>query len=398
MSNSKYRAKTKSIIASAIYCYRNSYFDIIDSVEHFFEKEIDKIKTRKSNINAGIQRNDLPGKFKVIGNKIYVRYKGKDFSTGCSNSAMGWKMANKWWEEKVKEINAILSGEKSPDDTIYNAFRKFIDYKIQFNKISKKSIYLYHYRIETVFGDDKNLLLTENNIRLALDNFIRTTKLSPITINIVLSGCQTFFSWAAEEENGYIKNKNYIKKYKQNPQKSIKAAYTADEYNMIIDYFNKNHREMSLLIQFIWNTGSRISETINIKITDIDFKNNYIKIPNKIFKGEQETLLFTDEVKQLILMIIDFNKDKKIDKLFSWPGIDTPIKLLERLEKKFNMKIKRRGFHGFRRAFSDRLFEKEIDIPSVQEIMRHRSISTTLKHYKSFNKVNIIKKMNEKLK
>ena len=118
---------------------------------------------------------------------------------------------------------------------------------------------------------------------------------------------------------------------------------------------------------------------------------------NKIFKGQQETLLLTDETKEIIEKIISL-KLSKTDKLFSWSSKVTPIKNLENAESKLEIKIRGRGFHGFRRSFADRLFESGFDMPEIQEAMRHRTINTTLEYYKSFNKTNIIKKLNEKLK
>jgi integrase len=66
---------------------------------------------------------------------------------------------------------------------------------------------------------------------------------------------------------------------------------------------------MSLFIQFLWHTGGRISETTNIKIGDIDFENNYVIIPNKIYKNQQETLLLTAEAKEVINKIIEFRSN-----------------------------------------------------------------------------------------
>ena len=154
---------------------------------------------------------------------------------------------------------------------------------------------------------------------------------------------------------------------------------------------------MSLFIQFLWHTGERGSETINIKISDIDFKNNYILVPNKIYKSQQESILLTDETKEIVRKTISLKKSKT-DKLFSWKNISTPFKLLRKLEKQLNMQIKGRGLHGFRRSFADKLFRKEFAIDRVQEIMRHRTINTTLKSYKSMNKENIVSEMNDKLK
>ena len=220
-----------------------------------------------------------------------------------------------------------------------------------------------------------------------------------VSLSNISSCCSIFLNWASEEDTQYVPKKYYIKQYKRTVSKNIRPPYTEEEYLMFIDYFeNKTkHKEMSLLLQFLWNTGARISETINIKICDIDFKNNYIIMQNKIFKGQQETLLLTDETKEIIEKIISLKRSKN-DKLFSWSSKATPIKILEKVESKLEIKIRGRGFHGFRRGFADRLFESGFDMPEIQEAMRHRTINTTLEHYKSFNKTNIIKKLNEKLK
>ena len=170
----------------------------------------------------------------------------------------------------------------------------------------------------------------------------------------------------------------------------MRCKIAIDEYQMFVNYFEKENREMSLFIQFLWHTGARGSEAVSIKMTDIDFKNNYIIVPNKIYKSQQETILLTDETKQIIQKTIAL-KNSKTDTLFSWKSATTPFQLLQKLENKLNIKIKGRGLHGFRRSFADKLFKNEFAIDRVQEIMRHRTINTTLEHYKTFNKENVIK-------
>ena len=378
--------------------------EIIEKIYNYFlSLFVDKYGNKPTITNeptkkAGEQRNDLPGSFRVRGNKIYIRYKGKDIATGSDNTTQGWKIANKWWEEKYEEIDAILTGKKIADDTIENIFNKFLEYKKQFQKLSLTTIKLYEYRIKEVFGSDLNIPLNEKNIKLALDNFITSTKLSATSINIILQGISSFLNWASEEDNSYIPNKNYTKKYRQPLQKKIKSPYTDEEYLMFVEHFEKkNQKEMSLFLQFLWNTGARSKETINIKISDIDFKNNYIKMQNKTYKGEQETLLLTEETKAIIEKIIALKKSKD-GRLFSWQGSITPFQNLEKLENKLGIKIKGRGLHGFRRSYADKLFESGFDTTEVQDAMRHRTINTTIGHYKSFKKTKLVDKLNEKLK
>ena len=249
-----------------IYCYNNSP-DAISIIARFVDRQVEEIKSRKESKYAGVQRNDLPGQFKVIGNKIYIRYKGKDIATKCDNTKTGWKLANEFWAEKVKMLEAVASGEIKAHDSVANIFNKFIEYKTQIQKVSEKTIKLYNYRIKIVFGEELKIILNENNIRKYIDNFIKKSKLHPSTINSALTGVQAFLTWASDEEHQYILKKNYIKKYKQATQKKIKPPYTEEEYNTFITYFERrNKKEMSLFLQFLWHTGARGTEAIKINM------------------------------------------------------------------------------------------------------------------------------------
>ena len=345
-----------------------------------------------------MKKKKIAGSPRVRGDKIYFRYKGKEFSTGCNDTPSGWSAAYEFWRYKLKELECGEEDGFKYDDTIANVYKKFINYKINIQKVNKNTIKLYNYHIATIFGDDLNVILNENNIRKYIDNFIKNTKLSQTSINNILAGIGVFFTWASDDEQQYIAKKNYTKRYKQNPQKKIKAPYTEAEYNTFITHFeNKKQYEMSLFLQFLWHTGARGGETLNIMINDIDWKNSYIRIPNKIFKGQEETLLLSAPTIEILHKIIALKKGKN-GRLFSWKRTITPIQNLEKLENKLGVKIKGRGLHGFRRSFITKLFTKDFSIDKVQEIARHQNISTTIGHYKEFNKSNLIEEMNKKLK
>jgi uncharacterized protein with GYD domain len=91
-----------------------------------------------------------------------------------------------------KEIDAIIEGKITADDSVKNLFNRFIEYKKQIDKIGKKTIKIYNYQIKSVI-ENLNIILTEGNIKIALENFIRTTTLQQISINNILTGLQTFF-------------------------------------------------------------------------------------------------------------------------------------------------------------------------------------------------------------
>ena len=134
-----------------------------------------------------IMRNDLDGFMRVVGKKIYVRYKKKDFRTGFDNTVIGWKLANEFWAKKVKELKAIETGEKPIGDTIKNIFDKFLQYKIKYHKIAYKTIWFYKTGVNAVFKEQDNLL-TEKEVKTQIQNFIENTSISSdTTINIYLN-------------------------------------------------------------------------------------------------------------------------------------------------------------------------------------------------------------------
>ena len=137
MKANKFRKQSSELEQIISYLLQKGESDLIDRIHTYSvglfvkyyglePKNVFK-KAGKPN-HAGIQRNDLPGHFKVRGNKIYIRYRGKDITTKCNNTPQGWKNANNFWAEKYAEIDAIITGQKQASDTIGATFKKFIEY------------------------------------------------------------------------------------------------------------------------------------------------------------------------------------------------------------------------------------------------------------------------------
>ena len=147
----------------------------------------------------------------------------------------------------------------------------------------------------------------------------------------------------------------------------------------------------------LWHTGARVGEALSIKLSDLDLKNNRIFVANKIYKGEQEALLLTPEALRIAEQAQELAILRKDKKLFQWRKTALPNDLVKKAERKFGAKIEGRGLHGFRRAFANKLFEQHLEITEIQEIMRHRNITTTLDHYKEFRQKELIEKMSKKL-
>ena len=159
-------------------------------------------------------RNDLDGFMRVVGKKIYVRYKGKDIATKCNNTPAGWKLANEWWAVRLKELKAIEDGEKQAEDTILNIFNKFLEYKRKIDKINTRTEKGYIAAFNKVFTEP-NIIFSEKIIDKYVKLYLENTSNNETSINIHLKNINVFLTWASDDSNNYIPIKNYLKKYKK---------------------------------------------------------------------------------------------------------------------------------------------------------------------------------------
>lgn len=111
----------------------------------------------------------------------------------------------------------------------------------------------------------------------------------------------------------YYENKKFkvINNYKPvifTDEEIITLFDTMDKYTK--EFSDKNYNSYytySIVIRLIYACGLRISETINIKIDDINFNENTINIINSK-RNVSRIIVFSDSMKQCLLDYIDYTK------------------------------------------------------------------------------------------
>ncbi len=146
-------------------------------------------------------------------------------------------------------------------------------------------------------------------------------------------------------------------------------------------------RDLAILTLFL-GTGIRISELVGINIDDIDFENNAFKITRK---GGNETILyFSDEVKYALydyyIERINDNTIRKDEKAFfiSMQKKRIGVRAVELLVKKYASlatPLKHITPHKLRSTYGTNLYRETKDIYVVAEVLGHRDVNTTKKHY-----------------
>lgn len=142
------------------------------------------------------------------------------------------------------------------------------------------------------------------------------------------------------------------------------------------------------LMTLLLGTGIRISECVGLDINDVDFDNNGIKIRRK--GGYETVVYFGEEVRKALL---DFLEERK--KLIPCEGHTNALFLsmqmkrlnvrsIENLVKKYASavtKLKKITPHKLRSTYGTNLYRETGDIYLVADVLGHKDVNTTKKHY-----------------
>ena len=141
------------------------------------------------------------------------------------------------------------------------------------------------------------------------------------------------------------------------------------------------------IMTLLLGTGIRVSECVGLNIEDIDFKINGMKVTRK--GGNQVILYFSDEVKVALFYWIE--ERSKNPQLADEPALFVSLqnkrittRAVQKLVKKYASivtPLKHITPHKLRSTYGTRLYQATQDIYIVADVLGHRDVNTTKKHY-----------------
>ncbi|MDR0850395.1 MAG: tyrosine-type recombinase/integrase [Christensenellaceae bacterium] len=151
--------------------------------------------------------------------------------------------------------------------------------------------------------------------------------------------------------------------------------------------FNKHTRTRDLAILTLFlGTGIRISELVGLNLDDIDFNANSFRIMRK--GGNQAILYFSDEVADALREYFEKRKlNKKTDDnalFLSLRNERIGVRAVEKLVKKYSSvstPLKKITPHKLRSTYGTNLYRETGDIYMVADVLGHKDVNTTRKHY-----------------
>lgn len=153
-------------------------------------------------------------------------------------------------------------------------------------------------------------------------------------------------------------------------------------------YHNKLKNRDLALITLLLGTGIRVSECVGLDLNDLDFNNDGIKIRRK--GGNESIIYFGEEVRDALE---EYLKEREQivpatgneEALFlSLQKKRISVKAIENLVKKYSglvTKLKNITPHKLRSTYGTNLYRETGDIYLVADVLGHRDVNTTKKHY-----------------
>lgn len=200
------------------------------------------------------------------------------------------------------------------------------------------------------------------------------------SINRKISSIKHFYLFLSKKKIIKYSPADEIETPKQ--EKYLPISMSEDEVERLLSSPNSNRiieRRDKAMIEILYATGMRISELVNLKLTDIDFNRSVLKV---FGKGSKERLVPYGEkaAEALDIYLRDrkrsdsknvflSNRGSQITRGAFWQRIKIYIKR-ENLKSSISP-------HTLRHAFATHLLNRGADLRSVQILLGHSDLSTT---------------------
>ncbi len=246
--------------------------------------------------------------------------------------------------------------------------------------LSKNTILAYQNDLVAFFDflKDKELEEIKRRDFSAFTKFLAKKDLNPTSITRKIASIKGFFRFLCFRQN--IKTNPSISITSPKLPKKLPKVLTISEIEKIL------HNDLSILelsiVELLYSAGIRVSELVNLRLKNLDLKQQIIKV---FGKGSKERIVPIN--KKCINILKKYLKKREIislkfdseDFLFlNEKGKKITRQYVYNIIKKQGIKIhKSISPHTLRHSYATHLLENGADLRVVQELLGHSSIVTT---------------------
>ena len=215
---------------------------------------------------------------------------------------------------------------------------------------------------------------------------LNTLKISARSQSRIISSIRSFFKYLILEKIIKTNPSNLL----ENPKtgKKLPEFLTIEEIDLIVNEVDRSkidgERNLAIL-EVLYGCGLRVTELLELKISEIYWKEGFIRV---IGKGNKERLVPLGKMasKHLKIYLEEVRVHQKINKDFvdhvfiNKNGSKLSRVMIFKIIKKLTEKAgitKTVSPHTLRHSFATHLVEGGADLRAVQEMLGHQSITTT---------------------
>jgi len=276
------------------------------------------------------------------------------------------------WEIQKRGFKGFLAIEKSLSDNSIEAYLRDIDKLTQYLELENKTSLT---PSQLTLDDLQHFLATVVELGLSSRSQAR-----------VISGIKAFYNYLLIENLTDINPAELLESPKLG-RKLPDTLSVAEIQQLIdaIDLSSMNGERNKAILETLYGCGLRVSELVNLKISNIYFEEEFIKV---VGKGDKERLvpISGSALKQISIYLKQVRNHVKIAKGFedfvflnrSGKSLTRVMifTIIKQLTEVTGIK-KTISPHTFRHSFATHLVNAGADLRAVQDMLGHVSITTT---------------------
>ncbi len=257
--------------------------------------------------------------------------------------------------------------------------------------LADNSIKNYLFDIEKLVSFVEGNKLNENPVQIqkeTVQQFVYeiAKKINPRSQARIISGLKSFFNYLIFEDYRTDNPMDLIESPKIGRKLPDTLSQTEiDELVNAIDLSKPEGERNRAMLETLYGCGLRVSELINLQISDLYFEEDFIKVTGK---GDKQRFVPISEVNKKYITI--YRKEIRVHQKVQKGSDD--VLFLNRRGKKLTRAMvftmikqlankiglhKMISPHTFRHSFATHLLENGADLRAIQQMLGHESITTT---------------------
>ena len=210
--------------------------------------------------------------------------------------------------------------------------------------------------------------ISKQDVRLYLDN-LAERGLAGSSLNVNLMAIRFLL------EDILRKNVHLNIRYSKHSEKLPRVLTKEEVFLLIRNIKNNKHK---IMISLMYGAGLRVSELINLKIKEVDWRKGYGLVRQG--KGRKDRIFIIPERLKRVIMALSVGRDKEDYLFLTNRGERYNIRSLQEIVRKASKLARLEGVHchTLRHSFATHLIENGYSVSEVQSLLGHKSPETTM--------------------